>query len=501
MKKISLLLIITLLACLPITALAEAGEENITRADFVVQLLTEGNVDIDEVLESSFTDVTDPDLIPYIETAYNKGIVSGFGDIFNPQGYVSKEQAITMIVKVFGESSALKNLSGEDLNNTLVFSDSSSISSWAKPYIIYALSTELIQEDGINLNPKALITKDAAENLIATAKVKYEELFTREGLSASDMLILANEKNNEYSTYKQKGTLEMNMKMNVEGLPQEELENNGELNALLGQGMNMTLDMDIQVAVPDKAYIKETIKSTEGEEDINIDVEIFMDGSTMYTKMPGSDKWNKQDMSSIMNQIQSISSNEPYKMSQLSDADIKFFKDYAKFEDTVELEGNEFYVISMNIDKETFKEYYMKIIEKAMDSVVELQVNNPQFQQDPNFNSDQYKELMLQMVSQMEIEMEYKFYIDKENKTYDKMWVSQDMYMSMDQIIAMVKETIQSEDTDEEMPDISVTMVNHSEGEFNFYDFDGEVNFPEITEEDIMNTPQPLPQIETLDSN
>jgi len=35
-------------------------------------------------------------------------------------------------------------------------------------------------------------------------------------------------------------------------------------------------------------------------------------------------------------------------------------------------------------------------------------------------------------------------------------------------------------------------MITHTEGEFIYYDFDGETNFPEIRPEDIMDTNKPL---------
>jgi len=218
------------------------------------------------------------------------------------------------------------------------------------------------------------------------------------------------------------------------------------------------------------------------------DVETFMDGSLMYQRMAGSDKWVMQDLGSVMEQIQAISDREPYQMSQLSEDELRMFKEFARYEDDVEMDGKEYYVIGFNIDKDTYKEYYMEIIEKVMDSVVTLQMESPQLQQDPAFDPEQYKQMMTQLVTNMEVELSYKYYVNKETKFYEKMWLSQDMTMPMDQFMAEVMATLE-----QDAPEFSVKVLTHTEGQFEIYDINEAVDFPVITDDDIMDMNQPIP--------
>ena len=64
---------------------------------------------------------------------------------------------------------------------------------------------------------------------------------------------------------------------------------------------------------------------------------------------------------------------------------------------------------------------------------------------------------------------------------YEKVWMSQDMTMPMEGFMKEFIETL-----GEDAPNFSIKMLSHSEGEFEIYDFNGEVEFPVITEEDIM---------------
>lgn len=480
MKKVCVILIAIMILSIPISSLANNEDIGITRAEFVKELLIQANIDIEKVSETSLNDVIDAEYIPYVATAYKNGYILGDYKELELNESITKEQAVIMIVRVFGEKTGLKNISQEVINRKLDFSDNVSISPWAKTYITYALDKGLIKKDNSAFYPQMLLNENQANILISYAKNVYKRIFMRNGLSASDMLILSNEKNAENETYKQKGVMEMGIKMNIDGIPQEEMENNQDIANFMNEGTSMIIDIDTQVQNPDKAYVKEIIKSSEIEESIVQEIEIFMDGSTMYTKMVGSNKWIKQDISSLMNQIQSLSNNnEPYKMSQLSDEELKFYKNYAIFEDDTQINNKEYYVISIAIDKDTFKEYYMEIIGKTLDSIVELQTNNLQLQEDIDFDEEEYRQMMMQIINQMEVEINYEFYINKDTNTYDKMSIVEDLYMDIDNSVLM---------TEEENTDMSLEMITHIEGEFDFYDFNKEINFPIIEAEDIMDT-------------
>ncbi len=485
MKRICSLLIALMVLCLPVTSLAANDVDLVTRAEFVKEIMTKADIDTAEVSTSSFTDVVDPENISYIETAYNMGIISGYGEEFKPNANITKEQAISVIVKAFGEKVGLKKITDTDIKDTLTFADSSSVSNWAKPIITYALKTGLLETDGNTLSPKVYLNEQETISLVENAKTVYEDLFTKDGMSASEMLLLSNENILEYDTYTQEGSMSMNMKMIAEGMPQEEIDKDPELQSFLNEGMDMNIDILVQMQNPDKAYIKEVIKSN--SEDLGIEeqnIEIFMDSSSMYTKATGSDKWIMQDISPLMNELQSVSPNsEPYQMTQLTEEQLELFTEFAKFEEDTVIDGKEYYVISMFIDKESYKKYFTEIVGKTVDSIAQIQSENPEVKADPNFDPELYKQMMLQMVNEMEIEIGYKYYVDKETKNYEKMWMSQDMYMPMDNIL----QTISQLDPEEEIPDVSLEMLSHTEGEFNIYGFNEEVTFPGITEDDILD--------------
>ncbi len=483
MKKIISILISLLLISLPIISLAENNNDYITRAQFIKEILTTEDSSIDDVAKSSFIDVTDPEYIPYIENAYNRDIISGYGDEFKPEMNITKEDAIVVLVKVFCDRYEAQSLSDEDIDKALSFSDKASISSWAKPYIAYAINIGLIDKDSTSLYPKMSLTHKTANDLITAAKNIHDELFTKEGLSASEMLVLSNEKIDEFDTYKQKGTMKMHMKMSVDGVPDETMQEDPEMQKLINEGIYMKVDMDVQVETPNNAYIKETVSSYEGQEELNQEIEIFMNDTTMYTKMMGSEKWISQDISSIMNQIQAYSNNDPYRVSQLSDNELMFFKDYARFKDDTEIDNEEYYVIGININEETYNKYYKDIIEKSIDASIELQANNPELREDPDFDPEMFREMMEQITNQMDVEISYDFYINKDTMLCEKMGIVQDVYMSMDQLLSMMALAEEGE----EIPDMSLTMITHSDGFFDFYDFDGEVNFPKIDDEDILD--------------
>lgn len=490
MKKICLMLaLIIIILGTPAAALAQQQDDTITRVEFVIELLTQAQVDVEEVSDSSFVDVIHPEIIPYIEAAYKNGIISGYGEYFDPDGGITKEQAVITIVNAFGEKARFRKMSAETMEQALTFTDSADISPWARPYIAYALETGLITVEGDVFQPQAPVSEEQAGEMIGAAKAAYVQMFTKEGMSAADMLVLANKKAAEANTYKQKGTLLTDMELMVEGITPQQIEENQGLKAFLdgGMKMGMQIDMDVSYQYPDKVYIKQTLAADEDIEEAIQDVETFMDGTVMYTRMADADKWVMQDMGSVMEQIMSISDREPYQMAQLSEEELKMFKEFAVYEEDVQIDDKKYYVIGFDIDKDAYMEYYNELVERVMDSIVELQVENPQLQQDPAFDAEQYKRMMTALVANMEVEISYKYYINSNTKFFEKMWVSQDMLMPMEQFMAEVGEMI-----GEDIPPFSVKVLSRAEGEFEIYDFDVEVDFPVIDEEDIVDTNQPI---------
>lgn len=481
MKKISILLTVLIVLSFSNIAMAKSNNEALTRAEFIKEVVEAADIEISEVIESSFADVTDSEYMDYIEAAYERGFITDDEGEFNPEDNIIKEEAIVILVKAFGDTYEDTTISEEEIDGNLQYIDKATINPKAKPYIVYALDKKMIKDERSFYSKKPLTEKEV-EKMIKKFKDVYEKLFMREGLTAAEMLEASSNKNLEFETYKQKGTMDMQIKMQIEGLPQEEIEEDEELKSMMNEGMNMSIDMDIQIENPDKAYIKEVVKANELEAGDQV-IEIFMDETTMYTKIEEDGKWIKNDMSEIYQQMQELSGNKPYEVATISKEQLEFFKKYARFDENQKVDGEEYYVVNMDINKEAYKKYYKELIDKSIDSVIELQKQNPNMANEEAMDPEQLSQMMKQIFKDMEMEISYRFYIDKKTKAYEIMDITQDIYMNMDNLINMMNEMAEEEDK----VDVKAEMVNHMEGQFKLYDFNKEITFPDIQPEDILD--------------
>lgn len=491
MKKISVLLMAVLML-LAIPVMSFANEAQFTKVQFIKEVFDAAEIEIGELAESDSSDVVDKEYVPYIETAYDKGIISEDEEL-NPNNPITKEEAVIILVKVFGEKAKVANITQETITKELQFTDNSYIV--AKQYITYALKNDLIKENKGSFYPVMPLTEDMSKKMIDYAKQAHDKYFTRDGLAADEILVLANKKLEEEKTYKAKGTFDMNMKMNVEGLPAgDESEK-----MLMDQGMNvdMLVDFDMQAENPDKAYMKEVIKSDTEELQEEETVEIYMDGPIMYQKMGLSgDKWIKNDMSSVYSKIQSLQGSNPQNMTQLTDEQLKFFKDYAGFGEDIKKNGKEYYVITLDIDKEAYKKFYeeytKEIIDASVNASLEQKSEVKDLEPQNEAEVEMAKQFVSQMINNMNMEISYEFYINKRTKCYESMDMTMSMYMNMDSLVQMMAQ-MSEEDTD--LSNIKMEMVTNMKGQFNYFDFGKKVVFPQITEDDIFNMEEAvLPQ-------
>lgn len=483
MKKLSVLLMaVLMLVAMPVMSFA--NEAQFTKAQFIKEVLDAAEIEVGELAESDSTDVVDKEYAPYIVTAYEKGIISEDKEL-NLNNPITKEEAVIILVKVFGEKVKVVNITQETITKELQFTDNAYIV--AKQYITYALKNDLIKENKASFYPVMPLKEDMSKKMIDYAKKAHDKYFTRDGLDADEVLVLANKKLEEEKTYKAKGTFDMNMKMNVEGLPVDDESEK----MLMDQGMNvdMLVDFDMQAENPDKAYMKEVIKSVAEELGSEETIEIYMDGPIMYQKMGASgDKWIKSDMSSVYSKIQSVQGNNPQNMTQLTDEQLKFFKDYASYGEDIKKNGKEYYVITLDIDKDAYKKFYeeytKEILDASINASLEQKSEVTDLEQQNEAEVEMAKQFVSQMVNNMDMEMSYKFYIDKKTKCYESMDMTMIMYMNMDSLVQMMAQ-MSEEDTD--LSNVKMEMVTNMKGQFNYFDFGKEILFPQITEEDIFN--------------
>lgn len=481
-KKIVLLLAMIMILAIPMTSFAK---DEVSTAQFLKDALEVAKVNVEKDVESDLADVVDAEYIPYVEAAYSNDFISEDAKL-NANKDITKEEAVVILVKVFGQRAKVNEVTEAMIDKTLKFSDKESIDPSAKPYITYAIENDLIKRGKATFQPTMTLSKQTSKDMIYFAKESAEKNFTRKGLSAGQMLVEADVNLRDLRTYKANGNMAMNMQMKAEGLPAEDEMSE----QLLGQGMDIKMDiaMDMQIQNPDKAYIKQVMKSNVDmpeeasvvEENV---IEIFMDQNVMYQKMElTGDKWIKNDMSSVLSQVQSLQGNNPQSMMQMSGEQLEFFKNYAWYGDDEKIDGKDYYVINADINKEAYKKFFQEYTAKIMDVALEQQQETNPLEDEAG--AEMAKALITQMLEQMDIEISYKFYIDKKTMTYDKMWMSQNIYMNMDSFIQMIA-AMSEEDTD--LSEVKIEMVTHAEGEFDYTDFNGEVTMPVISEEDIFN--------------
>lgn len=114
--------------------------DTVTRAEFITMLIRAGKFDI-VAYGNSFDDVSENDwFAQYVQTAFDKGFISGFNGKVNPLSTTTREEAVKMLVGVY------ENLKEEIVvSEEKLFADSDSISLWATEYVQKAVSEELVQ--------------------------------------------------------------------------------------------------------------------------------------------------------------------------------------------------------------------------------------------------------------------------------------------------------------------------------------------------------------------
>lgn len=150
---------------------------------FITRLL---NVDTGkyENVELPFADAGSIDgwLVPYVKAMYALGVLNGSGSggklYSNVNSSVSREEAMTMLGRVLAEQVS-QDLSG--------YSDSGSVSGWARPYIETLVAKNVVEGSGGKLNPKSNITRgEAAKLLVEIDGLEKAALTQRPSGSESD---------------------------------------------------------------------------------------------------------------------------------------------------------------------------------------------------------------------------------------------------------------------------------------------------------------------------
>lgn len=164
--------------------------KNITRKEFVLPLvLTEMKFkkegSIEKVAGNKDKVFTDIGYDSGIMAAYRQKIVSGYPDgTFRPNGEITREEACVMMVKMLTIIKPEKKI---NMGDYVYFNDATSISSWARPYVVYCYKNNIMSGTStLTMSPKNKITREqyytmlyrlAAENgIISKRSVSIDNL-------------------------------------------------------------------------------------------------------------------------------------------------------------------------------------------------------------------------------------------------------------------------------------------------------------------------------------
>lgn len=155
--------------------------DNLTRAQFAAFVVRAFELPISEK-RGTFSDVAaDAWYAGCVETAAEYGYINGYDEMFNPEDFVTKEEAIKILVCAF-ESNA------EQINSAMAYttaaSDIFSISPWAREYVgkgfllgIVSYDIEAVRPYALTVNTASYATREEAAvmlNRILNAVSSYQ---------------------------------------------------------------------------------------------------------------------------------------------------------------------------------------------------------------------------------------------------------------------------------------------------------------------------------------
>ncbi|QZY55079.1 hypothetical protein [Crassaminicella profunda] len=321
-----------------------------------------------------------------------------------------------------------------------------------------------------------------------------QEEITKDGLTASEMLLTVNDAfNNQYTTFKFNGTMNMNTKTTGSMMIKKPDPNNeGQFikeEQKLDQNVDMTMVQEGIFEKPEKVYVKTTasIKNMPKEQKPQSS-EVLMDQGVMYMRARENAKWIRLDINPMMQEMKKMMGNDGTNMGMTKEQ-MELFGMYAAYDENTVIDGKEYYVINVNMDSAALKEVYSKLIDQMFDQlgkiIEQTEITKPkqaeakietteikpeQIEEKPEMNKEVFKQKMQELFSKMNMNVTYKYYINKETKMYE--------FMDITQTIDMTMEKIHTQTT--------------STGKYKYYDFNGEVTFPVINTEN----PQDMNQLQ-----
>lgn len=140
---------------------------NMTRAEFATIIVKALNLDLIEA--NKFKDVQSKDwFYKYVGTANENGIVNGISEgYFNPNGNISKEEAVSMIVRGISLKGLDTNISSDGARDILSqFDDYMVVNNWSRSSLAYAYYNKILDDSSMNINPKGICNRAEIAEMI-----------------------------------------------------------------------------------------------------------------------------------------------------------------------------------------------------------------------------------------------------------------------------------------------------------------------------------------------
>ncbi|WP_025436064.1 S-layer homology domain-containing protein [Peptoclostridium acidaminophilum] len=462
-----------LLITLLMSSFSFAQEGGLTRLEFAKKVLGMSKYELSSESASMFGDIQNSLDIPYSNAASSYGLIKGYDNNFFPNSKLTKEQAIVIIVRAMGEEPFAQQLSQDKMSSLLKFSDSSAISSWAKPAVAYLVENGLLEASG-SLGPQEIAAASFADDLYSKCKSFFDSKLSREGYSAALILDKASKNIEKYDTYKFKGDMDMDSTVTAPD------ENNNPVT----ENTKMKMVQEGVFEKPENIYVKSTmtiIPMNEKQKEELGDMleqtsELYYDGQKYLMKTSMDDSWFELDITPLIKQLQSMTGSSSMNNQGITREQLELYGMFAKYGLDEKIDGKDCYTINVELDSATFN----KLMKQIMDQTIEFykDSNLQQLDQEQSDMSEQemeeFKATLNAMFSNMNVNVGYKFIVDKETLEYRSFDIKQKIDMSMG--------------------DIKTT--TNAVGSFEYYDFNKPVEFPQIKESDIKSIDQ-MNQIES----
>lgn len=145
-------------------------DNQMTKAEFVkilVSSLALEDLESAAASESYFKDITgDYWAKKYINIAYHKGWVNGYNDKFNPSDAITREQMVSILMRVLKDTDPEGAIKPESAVDIYSYKDASKVSKWALESIDKALKCGIIQGDNNEIQPARNATRAEAVTML-----------------------------------------------------------------------------------------------------------------------------------------------------------------------------------------------------------------------------------------------------------------------------------------------------------------------------------------------